>query len=322
MTLHNSLHNYCTIPILSDLHLIQQRILRHLNDFPGTVGSNIFRDLQEEFPETNRRTFYYHQKKLKDMGLIEELTQTKPFPLQLSWAGRQCVQLSSARVTDNRWVRLEKASVVFDLLEIYDGDLEQFKNTILLLGKWGRVANVTNNNWTKIIIKSRFPFFWEGPLNFDLVLNQSSVSTLVLAMVSQLKMLKIVPVIKLDILRIASKITSTVQAWSLLIKNSIGKELIPLQNLKPLQESMLKNESLSKMANSGSINPMPIQRWVFGPLSKLKDNLWFLINWMKFGMACKMFKTTSILWRNVLPTYSSSKSFWWRFFERRNRSNA
>jgi len=106
--LHNSLHNYCTTPILPEMNPIQQAIIKHLYKWAGTIGSIVYRDLAADFPDKSRRTFYYHLKILKDMGLVEETSLTKPFPLQLNWTGRQCVQLGSARVTDRSWVRLEK----------------------------------------------------------------------------------------------------------------------------------------------------------------------------------------------------------------------
>ncbi|MHA1880187.1 MAG: hypothetical protein ACTSYG_07295 [Candidatus Heimdallarchaeota archaeon] len=307
--LHNSLHKYCTIPILDDLHPIQQAILRYLNKFPGTVGSIIYRDLQDDFPENSRRTFYYHQRKLKEMGLVEELTLTKPFPLQLTWAGRQCVQLSSARVNDRRWVRLEKASVVFDILEIYAGDLSAFKDDILLRGKWGRVVAVTNNNWTKIIIRSRFPFFVVGLSSSALVLNLDSVFILTLVMGGVLKKPKTGLLIKLAILRIVLKISFFVPVSNLQIKSSTGKVLIQLLSLKLPRESMPKNAFQYVTGNFGLTNPMHIQKWVSEQSNKQNDNSSFRINSMKSATAYRTCKIISTPSKKGLPTCSSSRSY-------------
>jgi len=293
--LHNSLHNYCTIPILPEMNPIQQAIIKHLYKWAGTIGSNIHRDLAADFPDKSRRTFYYHLKLLKNMGLVEETSLTKPFPLQLTWTGRQCVQLGSARVTDRSWVRLEKASVTFDLLEIYEGDLNDFKNNILLAGKWGLVVSVTDNNWTKIIIKSRFPFSREGLLNSDLVLLPSSVSILVLIVGPLVQRQGIEHWTKQDILKHASGITLFVVAWKWSINDSIGKEKILPQNLNLHLEWMLINELESKMASTGLINPRLILRWVFGPLNKQRDNSWFLINLILFLIVYRMYRIISTL---------------------------
>lgn len=163
--LHNSLHKYCTIPVFHDLKKIQQAILKYLYSYPGTCAANIVRHLQPDFIDLAARTINYHIKKMKDWDLLEELTLTKPFPLQLTWSGKQCVQLSSLGVTDLRWVRLEKTFVVYDIIEIYSGNLAEFRDNILLTGKWGKI-HTTFNNWLKIIIKSRFPFFSGGTLEF------------------------------------------------------------------------------------------------------------------------------------------------------------
>jgi len=145
---------------------VKQAILKHLYDFPGTQGSNVFRAIESDFIDLKKRTVYYHIKLMKDWDLIEELTERRPFPLQLTWPGKQCVQLSSVGLTDKRWVRLEKAYVQFDIIELYVGNLEDFKESLLLSGKWGKVSSVTHNNWTKVIIKSVFPFFRGGTLEF------------------------------------------------------------------------------------------------------------------------------------------------------------
>ena len=163
--LPNSLPKYC-IPVYTDLLKIQQAILKYLYEYPGTCGSNIIRHLEPEFIDLAKRTFNYHIKKLKDWCLIEELTLTKPFPLQLTWAGKQCVQLSSLGVTDRRWVRLEKASVEFDIIELYADRLNKFRDEILLIGKWGKIHKKTFNNWLKVIVKSSLHFFLGGTLEF------------------------------------------------------------------------------------------------------------------------------------------------------------
>lgn len=165
-TLHNSLHKYCIIPVFSELKPIPKAILKYLHTYPATQASNIVRNLKSKFPEKSPRTINYHIKKLKNWNLLEELTVLKPFPLQLTLAGRNCVQLGSAGVTDARWVRLERVCVDFDIIEWYAGNLEEFQANFLLPGKWGKVVNVTNNNWLKVIVKSRFSFNRGDTLEF------------------------------------------------------------------------------------------------------------------------------------------------------------
>ncbi|MBD3189455.1 MAG: hypothetical protein GF308_02375 [Candidatus Heimdallarchaeota archaeon] len=164
--LHKKLHKSCSIPVLSDLNEVKQAIFRYLYDYPMTTAANIARDLTKDIRGWSIRNINDHILNLKNRWFIEETTETKPFPLKLTFFGRRVVQLDSAGVTDRTWVRLEKTFIEFTLSEISPGDLDTFREKILESGKWGYVSKTTNNNWLKLIIKSRFPFFRGGTLEF------------------------------------------------------------------------------------------------------------------------------------------------------------
>jgi len=171
---HNLLHNFphksSTSPIpvtrLDSLHKIKQEILLLVSRSPTINASEIVDELSSSLKGRSRRNIFDHIKKLKDWRFIEDINEKKPFQLQLSWVGSKVVQLGSARVKDSNFVRMEKTFIEFTMVESFPDKLLDFRDNTILKGKWGKVHRVTHNNWLKVIVKSRFPFFRGGTLEF------------------------------------------------------------------------------------------------------------------------------------------------------------
>ena len=168
--LHKKLHKSSTplvIPTLKSLGEIKAKILTHIYNCPTITGAQIVDEMIAPIRGYSRRNLFSHINQLFEMGLIERINSKKPYMLQLTWHGKRVVQLNSAGVKDRNFVRLEKTFVEFSITEYdpYGDKLETFKEKILLKHKWGK-ATSTFNNWLKVIVTSRFPFFLGGKLEF------------------------------------------------------------------------------------------------------------------------------------------------------------
>jgi len=169
--LHKIQHKSSTPPMviyhLDSLGEIKAKIITHIHNCPTITGSQIVDEMISSVRGYSRRNLFSHISNLFKMDIIERINLTKPFQLQLSWLGKRVVQFNSAGMKDPRFVRLEKIFVEFSIKESdpYDGKLEYFKNEILLKHKWGK-AKSTWLNWLKINVKSKFPFYVGGSLEF------------------------------------------------------------------------------------------------------------------------------------------------------------
>ncbi len=151
----------------SCLPKIQQEILLYIKSNPCSFSSVIFNNVPDD-AKVSKSYFYDSLKQLMAKQLITRNCEVKPYNYALTLLGKQCVRSNPKSLTDQTFVRSKKRMISeYSIIELQPGNLENFKQDILLPGKWGLVKkHVTPMHWEQIVIRSIHSFSERALIEF------------------------------------------------------------------------------------------------------------------------------------------------------------